>query len=463
MSPETESEVRHLPVARTRAPITPYQLASGTSPDEARRFVAVVSAERTVMGALKCERRGFTSSEFVAKVVNYSDEALSCSLTGWTERGLTSVAPGHFWMNPQSVAQIPIRASLRLPYPLRTISLNMQNSSMRASAEADVPTPPALRAATALALIGAFLLAGATGWQSLRPKIDAYTMPAQVVAGDRATASYAIAGIGAARYDVTADGVRIASGNLAGATGSFSFITLKHAAVYHVVLSVIGPLGAAHRELLASGVPLARSDSVSIEAFQPDPSVVQSGEPIDVRYIADAQSGTVTLFDATGIPLQRAAYRAAGSSTLTAPPVDVPTQYRVELLVTRGSKTSRASAGLLVLPKPNADDGDPTAPAGLLLARQVFRIEPPYVISGATFAVRLLAHPLNLRLTFEDDLGTHIASQSVSATTSLVRFQAPQVVQDRSYVVVASFSNGKADQVLLQPVVIHARLGPARP
>ncbi|HEY9086261.1 MAG TPA: hypothetical protein VIN40_10065 [Candidatus Tyrphobacter sp.] len=463
MNPETQPAVSRLPVARTRARIVPYQLASGTTPDEARRFVAVVSGERTIMGALKCERSGFASSDFVAKVVNYSDEALSCTLTGWTERGLTSVAPGHFWINPQTVAQIPIRAPLRLPYPLRTISLHIQNSSMRASAEADVPTPPALRSATALALAGALVLAGVTAWQSLCPKIAAYAMPGQVVAGDRATASYAISGMGTAQYDVIADGVRIASGKLAGATGSFSFVTLKHAAVYHVALSVFGPLGAAHRELIASGVPLSRSDSVAIQALQPDPSVVRSGEPIDVRYVADAQSGSVTLFDATGIPLQRAPYSAAGSSTLTAPTVETPTQYRVELVVTRGSKTSQASAGLLVLPKPNANPGEPAAIPGLLTARQVFRIEPSYLTSQTAFAVRLLVHPLNLRLSFEDDLGQRIASESVAATTSLVRFSAPWVVRDRSYLIVASFSNGRADQVLLQPVIVHVRPGETGP
>ena len=244
----------------------------------------------------------------------------------------------------------------------------------------------------------------------------------------------------AARYEVFAGGARIASGPLTDATGSFSFATLKHPAVYRVALSVWAPLGTAQRELTATGVPLAPSDSVAIEALQPDPSVVQSGQPIEVRYIADAQSGSVTLFDASGIPLQRTAYRAAGFSTLTAPEVETPTQYRVALLVTRGSKTSQASAGLLVLPKADAGSDESPVIPGLLTASQVFRVQPSYVTSAATFAVRLLAHPLNLRLTFEDDLGTRIASESVSPTTSVVRFAAPPVAQDRSYVVVAPSS-----------------------
>jgi len=130
----SEPEVLHLPAMRGRSPLVAYQGGNAATPEDARRFVAIVSAERTVMAALKCERRHFLSSDFVAKVVNDSDEELSCSVTGWTHRGSVPLEPNYFWIKPQSVVQIPIRAPLRLPHRLRTIALHMQNASLRATA-----------------------------------------------------------------------------------------------------------------------------------------------------------------------------------------------------------------------------------------------------------------------------------------------------------------------------------------
>lgn len=462
MAPRSEPEATQLPVVRLRAPVDTYQLGFGATPDEARRIVAVVMGERTTMGALKCERRRFSSSDFIAKVINGSDEALSCSISGWTRRGPTDLLPGNFWIGPQSVAQVAIRAPLRFPYRLRTISLHLRNSAMRACAEADVPTPPVIRVASAIVMLLAAALVGLTAWQSIRPKIAAYALPAHVAAGDVATASYAVSGIGTPQYEVTVGGAPLASGVLTSGAGAFSFATLKHAAVYHVVLSVVSPFGIVRKELDATGLVVTSAELAAIKALQPDPSIVHSGEPIDVRYIADAQSGSVTLFDAAGIPLQSVPYRSAGSSTLTAPAVETPTQYRVELRVLRGASTSRASAGLLVLPKKSGAENVANIP-GVLTATQVLRVDPAYVRSDENFVVRVL-RPLNrLRLTFEDDLGTRIATQQVSATQALVRFDAPYVSHDRSFVIVASFSRGAVAQVLLQPVLIHARPSPVGP
>lgn len=456
----SEAEVLHLPAARMRAPLTAYQLGSVVTPDEARRFVAIVSGDRTVMAALKCERRGFMSSDFVAKVVNGSDDEIACSVTGWTHHGSVSLEPGYFWIKPQSVVQIPIRAPLRLPHRLRTIALHLESTSLRATAEADVPPPPAIRLASALALAGSLLLAGLISWRSMLPSISAYTLPTEVAAGDRIDASYAYGGVGTAEYNVTSDGTQIAGGVLPARSGSFSFPTRRDAAAYHVTLAVVGPFGTVRRQLVARAVSISDSGAISIAALQPDPSVVRSGERVTVRYVADARSGSVTLFDTSGIALQRAPYSSNGETTLIAPSVDVPTQYRVELLAQSGARSARASAGLLVLPKDDAQA--PPSISGVLTAGQVFRVAER-VVSATTFGVRLLAHPRNLRLTFEDDAGTPVATQSVAPGESIAYFTAPNVSHDRSYVVVASFSRGDVEQALLAHVLVRVRGGTSAP
>jgi hypothetical protein len=452
----TEPEVLHLPAARSHAPLAAYQLGASATPDEARRFVAVVSADRTVMAALKCERRGFLSSDFVAKVVNDSDEELSCSLTAWTHHGSVPLAPSYFWIKPQSVAQVPIRVPLRLPHRMRTIALHMQNRTLRATAEADVPTPAAVRLATALATVAGAVLAAFIAWRSTIPAIAAYTLPSQVAAGDRVTAQYAYSGLGTAEYDVTSNGEHISGGVLSSRHGTFSFPTAKTAAFYHTTFAVVGPLGTVRRQLLVEAAPFGAQGTLAIDALQPDPSVVRSGEHISVRYIAQADSGRVTLYDATGIALQHAAYDASGLSTLTAPPVDIPTQYRVELDVTRGGKTASASAGLLVMPNDDAVDNAPVA--GMLTPEQLLHVAPA-VVSASSFAVRILQHPDQLTLTLESATGTPLLTQTISSDQSLVYFNAPNVSQDTPYVIVAQFSRGQAAQVLLTHVLVRVRQG----
>ncbi len=456
----SEAEVLQLPLARMRAPLNAYQLGSVVTPEEARRFVAVVAGERTVMAALKCERRGFLASSFVAKIVNGSDDEIACSVTGGTHNGSVCLEPGYFSIEPQSVVQVPIRAPLRLPHRLRTVAVHLESASLRATAEADVPPPPALRLATALAIGGSILLAGLIAWRSMLPSIAAYALPTEVAAGDRIDASYAYGGVGTAEYDVTSNGAQIAGGVLAARSGSFSFPSSKAAAAYHVTLAVVGPFGTVRRQLVTRSISVSGAGAISIVALQPDPSVVRSGERITVRYVADARSGSVTLFDASGIALQRVPYSSNGVTTLTAPSVDVPTQYRVELLAQRGGESARASAGLLVLPKDDAQA--PPHISGVLTAAQVFRVGP-VVLSATTFGVRLLAHPQNLRLTFEDDMGTPLATQMVRPGESIAYFVAPNLSRDRSYVVVASFSRGDVEQALLAHVLVRVRGGTSAP
>ncbi len=434
----------------------PFQVAAVVTPDESRRVVAIVSQERTVIGALKFERNGFASAYFVAKIFNGSHETLACSILGRTQGKAVDLAPGRFWMNPQSVAQVPICVPLHFPHPLRSISLHMQAPSVRASAEADVPAPPLVRLARGIAATAALIGACAASWHAMRPQITAYALPARVGAGDVATASYSTSGYGSTRYEVTSGKSSIASGFLDDRSGSFSFVTPKRSAIYDVALSVTGPFGTARRELFVSAIPATTAQVAAIQALQPEPSVVHSGEQIQVRYIAAARRGTVTLYDASGIPLGHAPYNASGVSTLLAPTVETPTQYRVALDVSKGASSAQASAGLLVLPKPGSKPiANPTPIPGVLSAAQVFRV-PSLVNSGARFKVRLLAHPPNLHVGIQDQQGAVIEDAVVPVKAMSVRFAAPRVDRDTPFVVVATFSRGNAAQTLLQPLVVHA-------
>lgn len=448
-------EVINLPAARGRAcALAPFKLSALATPEEARGFVAVVTRDRTVLAGLKCERRHFSSTDFVVKILNESDEPVSCALTGWSQHGAVYVAPGNFWIDPQTTARVPVQIPFRFPFRTRTVALQLQNASMRASAEAEVPAPPIVKAGRFFVLLALLLAGSLAALHAARPNVAAYALPERVAAGDRVTGSYALSGLGQAQYTVNVDGVQTQSGLLERRSGSFSFPTQSGRKTYNVDVSMSGPFGSTSRELVVSAVPFSSSKTAAIEAFQPEPAVVRSGEKFEARYLADADAGTVTLFDASNIPIARSPYSPSGSSMLVAPNVNIATQYRMELQVTRGTKTSTAYTGLLVLPKGDAPAQHTSIPI-VPSAAAAFHIEPSYLTSATPFVIRLLMHPKGLRLTLEDNNGTPLATKGVAPDQSLVDFVAPHVAQPNTFVIVASYWRGSQQQALVQQVLVH--------
>jgi hypothetical protein len=78
------------------------------------------------------------------------------------------------------------------------------------------------------------------------------------------------------------------------------------------------------------------------------------------------------------------------------------------------------------------------------------------VLSAHPFVVKLLSHPENLHLTLQDDRGNAVAAQSVAVNAAGAEFRAPYVASDRRFVMVASFTRGTADQVILVPITVYA-------
>lgn len=424
---------------------------------EARGFAAVLDERRLVMGAIECTQRHLLSSDFIAKVVNQTEEPVLCTLSARTRAGVIPVAPGSFRIHPQSAAAVTVPAPILFPWRLRTLHLNMESASLRASAQADVPVPLGVRIAiAALAAFVAAALALAV-YRAARPAITGFALPSQVIAGNTATASYALSGDGTGRYAVLSNGARIAGGTVAAGSGSFTFPTSHRPGTYLVTLSMSGPLGDVRQSVAMRSATHLAPALAAIDALAVDPGVAAAGAPVSVRYTADADAGTVSLVGVAGIPLEREPFARGGATTLHAPAVDTPTQYQVALDVTRGTSAAHASVGLLVLPQALATPQPVVAaPAGMMTPAQLLRL-PARVVSGRGFTLTLLAHPQRLSIALADARGTALETQSVGGTAGSVRFLAPSVARDSQYFIVARFTTGTADQVLLDPFTIYTR------
>lgn len=447
-----EVEQEEAPVARP--PAVPETVRG----IEARGFAAVLDEQRVVMGAIECTRQHALSSDFIAKVVNQTSEPVLCTLSARTRAGVVPISPGSFRIHPQSAAAVTVPAPLRFPWRFRTLHLNMESASLRASAQADVPVPIGVR--VAVAVFAALLAAGIAlfVYRAARPAISGFAVPTQVLAGNAATASYALSGEGSGRYVVLLDGARIASGTVASGSGSFTFPTSHRPGRYLVSLSMNGPFGSVQQTATMQSVTHLVPLLASIDELSVDPGVAASGASVTVRYAADADGGTVSLVDVSGIALEREAFARSGLTTLHAPNVSAPTQYQVALDFTRGASSAHASVGLLVLPQALATPQPSlSAPTGMMTAGQLLRIEPSRVVSGRGFTLIVLAHPQRLSLALQDARGTVLASQSTVPAQNAVRFLAPRVTRDTPFFVVARFTTGSADQVVLDPFTVYAR------
>ncbi len=443
------------------APIRPVTARPPLVPEpargvEARGFAAVLDEQRVVMGALECTQRRLLSTDFVAKVVNQANEPLLCTVTGRTRRATLPVSPGSFWIHPQSAVAVAVFAPLRVPWRLRTLDLLMENSSLRASAQAGVPAPLAVRLAVALAALVVALAIAAVAYRAGRPAIQAFAVPARVLGGDAVTASYAVSGIGNARYVVTLGGVPVASGALRAGRGSFTFAMKGRPGAYRVALFAKGPFGSAQRSLALTALAYMAAARASIDALEVDPGVAAAGSPIVVHYAAHAQNGSISLVDAAQVAVQTVPYRASGAAVLTAPHVADPTQYQVLVRVARGGSAARTAVGVLVVPQ-TLPAPTPDVVASMVPAAQLMRVVPARVVSARHFSVVLLAHPANLRLTLEDRSGRALALRAIASNAAAVEFLAPRATVDRRYVIVASFTRGTADQLVLEPLTVYAR------
>ncbi len=425
---------------------------------EARGFAAVLDDERVVMGVLELVERRFFSTEFVAKIVNQTQEPVLCSLTARTRRGSSPIAPGSFRIHPHSAAAVDVLAPIRVPWRLRTLHLRMESSSLSASAQADVPVPLGVRIALGVACAVFAAAIAFLVFRSVRPAIAGFAVPTRVLAGSTATASYALSGIGTGHYDVTAGNRHIAGGTVGAGSGSFTFSTLNRPAAYRVALVMTGPFGSAQTMLSLASVAHLAPATASIGGLAVDPSVAAAGAPVVVRYDANGDTGSISLVGAAGIALERAAYAQSGTATLRAPQVNAPTQYQIALDVTRLGSSAHASVGLLVLPHALATPPSAsTEPAGLLTVAQLMRVEPSRVVSARRFNIVLLAHPANLTLMLQDAKGATVEERTVFAGATSVRMLAPRVQRRTRYVIVARFTTGNADQALLEPLTIYSR------
>lgn len=465
LEPPESREVPEVPPASLPEPLAPEPTAA-TLRTEApiaafERSAAVAFDEDRVAATLERVATHWTATEFVAKIVNQTEDTLWCSVVGKSARGRTLFAREPFLVAPACAASVPVMAPLRVAPTIARLVMYMSTPSLQCTTEAVVERPIALVFAAWFSI--AVLVALSVAWWAFtvpRPRIDALVLVKRASAGQAISVAYATAGYATASYRVEPATGDAFGGSLPMGRHDFTFRTTPKPQQYRVVLSVAGALGSQTQEAdVETVVPpvLQHVEPAAVEALEAVPAVAVSGQSIAVRYSAKATTGTITLRDPLGLTVASQPYTAAGVTQLVAPAVTAATMFELELHVARGVSAASASTGVIVMP---AQPGQPSPPPGAdVPASALVRIFPRRVQSAQEFSVQLLQHPSDLQLTLQDQHGAPIASQTIAADRSSTTFRAPLVFANAAITLVISYREGRAAHVALLPITVYA---PAR-
>lgn len=410
--------------------------------------------------AARAQRPNWFSSTVDVDVINESPSPLVCDIRGRMISGEKQLQPGYVWIDPNTTGTLHVRVGLRVPR-IHTVIVRMRDSAREYVAQTPLESPLVLRALPLIAACALLAIAGVLVAKLTQPRIQGLSAPTRVIAGDRVDVAYSAGGLGHVQYAVQRDGKPFASGALTQDSGSVAFTTDRRPAAYTFAITISGTAGgaSAQRSIIAQPAPSAPI-LASIHSLDARPSVAISGAPIDVRYSASAQDGTVRLLDEKGTPWDAAPYDIHGATLLRAPHVDAPAHFTIRLEVRNGASLAAASTGIVVLPSPSpspSSSASPFSPATPPPAAvDAVGTMPAYIVSGTYFEVVLRGAAAHVtgRATLESTGGTPIQSQDIGPGKS-AKFIAPAVKEATSFYVMVAATHEKAGQLIVVPVVIH--------
>jgi hypothetical protein len=194
-----------------------------------------------------------------------------------------------------------------------------------------------------------------------------------------------------------------------------------------------------------------------------DADTIEAGNPIVVRYQPATAVGTVKLLDQDGTERASALLGKRGSSIVLAPKVDVAQDFRLVVDARRGTNVDETALPVRIVPaaapviakKPQAKPSEKQRGAALdaspiALATDSYR-------SGQAILISVARHAPNLEIALMDDSGTELRKVAVRPEDNVLRIEAPSVMDDARFVLVATFARGAGQDSVIKPIIVHPR------
>jgi hypothetical protein len=455
------------PVMRTQAQRWPApRSGSGTAMQTAAGAVSAVFALETF------DRRSGVAT-YSLRVLNYTTSALVCQAWAITQKGRAVLAyPVAIDVAPNSelAMQVPVvlPALPRFDRALVEVAGQDVHCLVEAAAPAGTGGNRGYAIAATSLLTGALALGGAVGlWPSI-PRIDAFAVPPQALAGTTVRAEYDVRGSGRLWYTVAApNGKQIQGGLLTDRSGTIpiSIPPSRDAGAYTVQMALSGPLGEASATRVLTTLPERPRSEAQIGSISVSPIVVRPGQTVNVAYSAVGDGGYVRLMGADGTIWGQQSFSKHGLNTFVVPPVR-DGELHLVLHVTRGHSSAQSMAGLVVATTTPATanaapaqaivgDDDPNAVQTTTdSANGTFDVLTKSVPSGGTIQVKVFSPRNGMRISLMDSQGHEVTGADVGAQATVVNLQAPSATVPTRYVVEASFTDGFGQETVVEPVTV---------
>jgi hypothetical protein len=363
---------------------------------------------------------------------------------------------------------IPVRMDVTGPFNRAIVAVSSDDNYFTVEA----PPPPRERPNWlkwgALAMIPVF--AGGAA-QAYRPRILDVSAPKKAVAGTVLQVPYQVAGVGSVEYDFqTRDGLRLAAG-LGSKSGVLNLQIPRGGAGAPYQLRVRMRNAFSHSENIATIAAVvpgtvkakpALAPGASIEDLSVTPSPVVAGKTIAIRYATQAESGEVFLVDSFGMTWAHAPMSVTGSTQLSVPQAAAGKDMRVVLHVQRGKAHAESSVGVAVMPSQQTVAQTTTEPTAAPAATAQPAAAPTLTLSsqvvspGDTVTASISGVHSDVRITLMSSGGATLAQGDAEDGTG-VTLNAPNVSTPTTFFVVATLTNGVAQQSIVKRLVVTPR------
>jgi hypothetical protein len=418
-----------------------------------------------------CDKRAGTAS-YALRIVNQSQHLLRARMTCARLRGEPILAyPLDIHVAPFSISEtlLPVRVADIGPYDRAIVEVAGGDVAFSLEAPAPARTGKHSRWTIAAAASLVLTLATAFGAAASTPRLGLLGAPQRAFRGSTLDVPYAFGGWASMQYQLeTRDGRQLSAGLVSAHEGTLHF-NVPASAGPNVVLSVdvAGPLGqksTTRRIAIAASAPAAHTVTHSapaaphISEFALVTPLVRAGGEMKLTYTTDAREGEIWLIDDAGRLWARAPIAPSGETTLDVPQGAAGRQMRAVLHAGSAQKDTVASVGVLVMPAavvPQAQQS--AAPATASQASTQLTLSTDQAAPGDDITVMLDGTHGDARITMTDENGQSVEQGDIPSDQNAASITAPDVTKTTTFYVMASISNGVADQTVVRKLVVSPR------
>lgn len=450
------------------SPVAPRSIAAGISdlPFGSQSAVCTSDGRIDAFLAYVGYERSNSTAKYALRVLNNTPVPARARLYCIRRDGSKlSAYPRDFEIAPFAMRDdmVPVRVDVTGEYERALVEISTAQTYFTVEAPAPERVKPPWLSWVAVAAVP-FVLMGAS--QLCAPRILGMEAPPKALAGSKLDVPLQVSGIGSVEYDFTTrDGVQLAAGLVDRSSVIRLDVPQRGAgAPYALHVRMRNAFASAQEAATIAAVvpatpkPQAIPSAPQIAEVSVHPSTVQAGQKIMVQYAANTRTGDVWLVDMNGRTWAAGPLTSAGATTLEVPSSAAGREMRVVVHARSGKQHAQSAVGITVLPQavaaaPPVDPGaskPQVAQPRITLSEQV-------ASPGDSVTVRVSGMQGDVRVTLMNEAGATLEQGETSQDDGGVSITAPSVNAVTAFYVVASFSDGTAEQSVVRKLMVTPR------